>query len=66
MIIYNHGHRGRDKHYSMYGYGIGQKKGRKKGLKEKCDWYSKQGINCYAVLRKTPSQKADKRANYGR
>ena len=66
VIIYNHGHGGRSKHYSEYGYGIGNHKGRKKGLKEKCDWYSAKGISCYAVLRKTPSQKSDKRANYGR
>ena len=66
VIIYNHGHGGRSKHYSEYGYGINQHKGRKKGLKEKCDWYSAKGISCYAVLRKTPSQKSDKRANYGR
>ena len=66
VIIYNHGHGGRSKHYSKYGYGINQPRGRKKGLKEKCDWYSAKGISCYAVLRKTPSQKSDKRANYGR
>ncbi|MDC1383670.1 hypothetical protein N8500_09335 [Candidatus Puniceispirillum sp.] len=66
VIIYNHGHGGRSKHYSLYGYGIGHHKGRKKGLKEKCDWYSAKGINCYAVLRKTASQKSNKRANYGR
>ncbi len=66
VIIFNHGHGGRSKHYSKYGYGIKHPKGRKKGLKEKCNWYSDKGINCYAVLRKTPSQKSDRRANYGR
>ena len=66
VIIYNHGHGGRQKHYREYGYGIGQHKGRKKGLKEKCDWYSAKGINCCAFLRKTPSQKSDKRTDHGR
>ena len=35
VIIYNHGHGGRQKHYREYGYGIGQHKGRKKRSKRK-------------------------------
>ena len=54
VLIYNHGHGGRSKHYSKYGYGINQPRGRKKGLKEKCDWYSAKELVATLFSEKLP------------
>ncbi len=55
VILYNHGHKGRKKHYAIFASD--------RDLYKKANWYYENGVNFYATLRK---QTTDLYGEYGR